>query len=194
MLDDTQFVTVTDLKQYAYCPRVVYYEQCLPHVRPRTFMMDAGKEAHEDEPKRAARRSINRYELPEGERYFNVRLTSETLGLRGLLDEVVMTPQGDSLPVDYKLATSAGTHHQVQLTAYALLLEANGAPPIEHGFIYLIPLRKVVKVAITAYWRTTTLDILKRIQGMIAHEQMPPPVKRANQCAACEFRRFCNDV
>ena len=36
---------VTDLKQYFYCPRVVYYAYCLPQVRPVTAKMEAGIEA-----------------------------------------------------------------------------------------------------------------------------------------------------
>ena len=37
---------VTDLKQYAYCPRIVYYTYIMPSVRPKTFKMDEGKAAH----------------------------------------------------------------------------------------------------------------------------------------------------
>ena len=33
---------VIDLKQYEYCPRIVYYEYCLPGVRPTTYKMAAG--------------------------------------------------------------------------------------------------------------------------------------------------------
>ena len=31
---DIWLLRVTDLKQYEYCPRVVFYEYCLPGVRP----------------------------------------------------------------------------------------------------------------------------------------------------------------
>ncbi|NJL95452.1 MAG: hypothetical protein HC915_17865 [Anaerolineae bacterium] len=36
MLGSDLIYTVTDLKQMAYCARVVFYERCLPHPRPRT--------------------------------------------------------------------------------------------------------------------------------------------------------------
>lgn len=194
MFDDSALLTVTDLKQFAYCARVVYYERCLPHVRPRTYMMDAGKEAHEDEPHRAARRVVTRYNVVEGERDFDVHLRSDDLGLQGLLDEVVRTPDGSAIPVDYKLASSVGRNHRIQLTAYALLLEAQTRQPVERGYIYLIPPRKLVEVNITDKLRESVLDLLRQIQSMIAFERMPPPVERKGQCAACEFRRFCNDV
>ena len=37
---------VTDLKQYAYCPRIVFYRYCLPKVRPITFLMEEGIRSH----------------------------------------------------------------------------------------------------------------------------------------------------
>lgn len=194
MLDDQYSLTVTDLKQYAYCPRVVFYEHCLPHVRPRTYKMDAGKARHEDEAERAERRVITRYDVVEGERQFNVRLFSDRLSLWGLLDEIVLTSNGVAIPVDYKLATTVSPNHRIQLTAYALLLEDCEKHKVEQGFIYLIPTRKLVKVPITSKLRETTLSILHDIQRVIGTETMPPPVTRKGQCASCEFRRFCNDV
>ena len=32
-----ELVTISLLKQYTYCARVVYYETCTPGIRPRTF-------------------------------------------------------------------------------------------------------------------------------------------------------------
>ena len=33
---------VTDLKQYACCPRIVFYRYCLPKIRPVTVLMEEG--------------------------------------------------------------------------------------------------------------------------------------------------------
>src|SRR5690242_3436884 len=81
--------TVTDVKQFVYCGRVIFYERCLPHLRPRTYKMDAGRAEHEDEQKRAARRNLSQYALGEGKRAFDVAITAPTLKLTGLIDEVV---------------------------------------------------------------------------------------------------------
>jgi CRISPR/Cas system-associated exonuclease Cas4 (RecB family) len=79
---------VTDLKQFAYCPRVVYYSYCLPLIRPTTYKMQAGQEAHLEEEGREQRRSLRAYGLEEGERTFNLWLQSSELGLRGRMDMV----------------------------------------------------------------------------------------------------------
>lgn len=194
MLDDQHLFRVTDLKQYAFCARVIYYERLLPHVRPRTIMMDAGKEAHEDEAKRAARRTLAKYDVLSGQRQFDVRIESETLWLSGLIDEVVHSADGEIFPVDYKLADKAGRHHHVQLTAYALLIEEAYHTTVKRGFIYLLRTRKLVEVPIKPALREQVQVILAALHHMIATESMPPLPKSLNFCPSCEFRRFCNDV
>ena len=85
-------LAVTDLKQWVYCPRILYYHQCLPDVRPVTYKMEAGIEAGRAEEGREERRSLRAYGLAEGEREFNVPLASERLGLRGEIDLLITLP------------------------------------------------------------------------------------------------------
>ena len=83
------FLTVTDLKQWSYCPRVAYYMRCLPSVRPTTYRMRVAHDAHADEADRERRRSLRTYHLQDGEREFDVEVSSSELGLRGKVDLVV---------------------------------------------------------------------------------------------------------
>ncbi|NIO72733.1 MAG: hypothetical protein GTN71_27865, partial [Anaerolineae bacterium] len=59
---ETQAITfqVTDLKQYTYCPRVVFFAYCLPLIRPMTYKMEAGIAAHEKAEEQEQRRSLRR--------------------------------------------------------------------------------------------------------------------------------------
>lgn len=194
MLDDNPIFTVTDLKQFTYCPRVVFFEQCLPHIRPRTFKMDAGHQAHEEEQERAVRRKLSQYDEETGTRQFRVELTSHHLGLTGKLDEVVYPEDGRIIPVDYKLAKRVSANHRLQLAAYSLLLEDIEDCIVTHGFVYLIPQRQTTKIKITDKLRQAVLTTLDALQKMVTFEIMPPPLDKPTQCSNCEFRRFCNDV
>jgi CRISPR-associated exonuclease Cas4 len=189
---------VTSLKQYEYCPRVVFYTYCLPLLRPVTYKMEASAQAHEEAAHKEKRRTLGAYGLTEGERHFDVSLTSETLGLSGQLDMVIVTEeQGErrAIPVDYKLTTrQAGAHFKLQLTAYALLLEENWHLPVQEGFLYSFITRRAERIAITAPLRRRLQQQLQGIRTMIETEQMPPPVSQRSRCVNCEFRRFCNDV
>lgn len=191
---------VTDLKQYHYCPRILYFYHCLPAIRPTTYKMEAGLEAQPQEEEREARRSLRRYGLSRGEEETNVLLESDRLGLRGEVDLVIKTddnPQGEweVIPVDYKLSTARlGEHFKLQLLAYGLLLEERYGLPARRGFLYAIPLRRAQEVRFTPKLHAALSQALAEMMDLVLHERMPDPVRQRTKCVACEFRRFCNDV
>ena len=190
---------VTDLKQYAYCPRIPFYHYCLPEVRPTTYKMDAGIRAQDGAEERERRRSLRAYGLEEGERHFNVSVASARLGVSGQVDLVIKhTVSGEDrlIPVDYKLSRrEPGRHFKLQLACYALLLEEVWQMPVDDGFLYLIPARRVVRVPVTTRLRNDVLRQLTAVRELVLAERMPPvPTRQRSRCVDCEFRRFCNDV
>jgi len=188
---------VTDLKQWVYCPRVLYYALCLPKVRPVTYKMQAGVEAGKGEEGREARRSLHPYGLEVGRREFDVPLSSSRYGLRGKADLVVWIdtpPPGEFVVVDYKLSDTAGEHFKLQITAYALLLEEMTGLRSKCGYLYFIPKRRTEEVKFTPHLREKLLATLSAMHHMLHTEIMPEPTPKRNKCLACEFRRFCNDV
>jgi CRISPR-associated exonuclease Cas4 len=191
--EETRLFTVTDLKQYTYCPRIFYYHTCLPDIRPITYKMSAGIDAHETERKRSARRTSSALNVPGAKKHFDVAVVSQTLGLSGQIDEVIESGE-ELIPVDYKLARQAGTHFHVQLAAYALMLEESAQKPVQHGYIHLIPTRKTVEVRITPTLRSQVHRAVAAMHIIADYEQMPAPTEWRQRCADCEFRRFCNDV
>ncbi len=197
---DLDTIEVSDIKQWRYCQRVVWYSYCLPSIRPKTDLMEQGARSHRSEEDREARRSLRTYNLKAGERFFNVYLRSERLGVRGILDLAIVTPSRNDpdarvIVVDYKDSEqAAGPHFKIQVGAYALLIEDVWGLPVEVGWIYHIPLRKAEKVAISPQLRRNVLDTIASIQRAIRTEAMPSPPSSRAMCVNCEFRRFCNDV
>lgn len=197
---DELLFEVTDIKQWAYCPRVVYYRYCLPDIRPITALMRQGIAGHQDEAAREERRSLRAYGLTEGERAFDIGLRSTTLGLRGRLDLAIAVPErnapgAEAIVVEYKDSESAGgKHFRLQLAAYALLLEEAWGLPVRRGFIYSIPLRRAEAVSIGTALRRTARDTIESLRMAVVGERMPAPPTSRRPCITCEFRRFCNDV
>lgn len=192
--DGGQMLTVTDLKQYTYCPRVVWYTYCLPLLRPETAKMQESQRQHEEERTREARRSLRAYGLPEGERRYDVPLVSTRLGLTGRTDLVIVTAD-EVIPVDYKLTRRAtASHFRLQLAAYGLMLEEAVGLPARRGFVYSLWTRQAEEVRFTARLRGQVLRTLTAAHHMIAEELMPGPPRRRGRCVSCEFRRFCGDT
>lgn len=186
--------TVTDLKQYLYCPRVVYYTYCLPLVRPLTYKMEAGAAAHERAGELEQRRTLAAYGLKEGRRHFDVWVTAEGLRLQGRIDMVIEV--GDELiPVDYKhTARQVGAHVWRQLAAYGMMLEETWGKEVRRGFVYSLVTKKAEEKALTGKLRAEVREAVRAMAEMVEREAMPEPPELVAKCVNCEFRRFCNDV
>jgi CRISPR-associated exonuclease Cas4 len=189
-------LTVTDLKQYTYCPRVLFYMRCLPGVRPVTVKMTEGILAHEAAEAQERRRQLRTYGYTTGERHFGVDLYSAALSLAARLDLIIVRPDGrpEAIPVDYKLSERTGEHFRLQLACYALLVEEEIELSAPYGFLYLIPERRAEKIALPPRLKQQARCSLAAMRKMVEREIMPEPSGQAARCVNCEFRRFCNDV
>lgn len=199
-MNDPWLIDVTDVKQYVCCPRLAYYRYCLPDIRPLTYAMEVGTESHKQEEDREIRRSLKSYGVDQGERLFRHYITSTTLGLKGIIDLIIIVPSSqeqnkEAIIVEYKHSElKAGPHFKLQIAAYALMIEESWQIPVRRGFLYSIPLRKAEEIVITTALRKKVPTVIQAIKQLMDSEQMPEPTKAQKRCPTCEFRRFCNDV
>lgn len=196
--DELLWLAVSDVKQFFYCPRIVYYCYCTPGIRPTTYKMEVSRLAHQEEEEREARRSLHSYGIRDGRRYFDVRVSSARLGLSGKIDMVIETEetgQAELIPVDYKGTTwRAGRHVKAQLAGYALLLEERWGKPVRRGFVFSLMRRRAEEIQLGEGLRREVICALAAMRQMVRTEQMPRPTARRRRCRNCEFRLFCNDV
>jgi CRISPR-associated exonuclease Cas4 len=184
----------SDLRQYLYCPRVVYFSYVVPVKRVETFSMQQGRVAEIEHARLERRRTLGRYGLEHGVRRYSVSLRCRELGVTGIVDEVVDSADGP-VPIDVKHTTGgAAFGHKVQLALYAMALEETCGRPVPRGFIHLVPGRGIVSIAINDQLRAATRDVVRRVREMLQNDSFPAPADRMAKCAACELRFFCNDV
>jgi CRISPR-associated exonuclease Cas4 len=185
---------VSDVKQFLYCPRVVYFTYVMP-VQPRsTRKMEYGKEEHLEIERLEKRRKLRSYNLSAGERYYRTKLHSERFGLEGVLDMHILSEAG-CIPVEFKnTSRKPALNHKYQLVSYAMLLEDRYGKPVRHGYLYLIPGKRVYAVEITPNARAFVSRVLGKIRLMITRETFPPAPRRPVRCFECEYRNYCADV
>jgi CRISPR-associated exonuclease Cas4 len=187
-------LTVSDVRQHAYCPRIPYFRlgARLPH-RFVTGAMQEGILEHQRTEALEQRRSLRAYGLADGERQFDVRLRSERLGLSGRLDMLIVRTS-EVIPVEFKNTRAGlGLHHKYQLAAYAMLAEELLGQPARRTFVYFIPLKRAEQVEISPAVRKYTRRILNEIRASVARERMPAGTRRLERCGVCEFLPYCND-
>ena len=187
-------LTATDLKQWAYCPRIPFYHHVLP-VRPSpTYKMSRGKDVQAAVEALERRRGFRAYGMQQGERHFGLWLRSERLGLSGKLDLLIVTADA-CYPVDFKdTAGGPRRNHRLQLAAYALLAEEAFDRPAPDGFIFLVPEKRVVALALTDADRDDVRRALADLRMMIEREALPAPTSLRARCTACEFQNYCGDI
>ncbi len=187
-------LTVTDLKQFSYCPRIPYYQYVLPVRARRTYPMQQGKAVQAAVEALERRRGFRRYGVGEGKRRFGVTLRSARLGLSGRLD-LLIEAGATAFPVDFKDSDGpVRRNHRVQLAAYALLVEEALGLGVPSGFIYRVPAKDVVEVEITPRDRAFVEEAVRVLRHAVLAEAMPEPTDVRNRCTACEFRNYCGDI
>lgn len=185
---------VNDLKQFEYCPRVVFYQYVMPVERKATFKMEHGKSAEARIGELEQRRTLRRYALPDGRRHFHVWLASEVLGLSGKLDLLIEASSG-WFPVDFKETVGpVRENHLFQLCGYSLLVEESYHCTVKEGIIYLIPGNRVERLAITDKLKDKTVAALDGIRDMILLQRVAEPTDVTARCMDCEYRNYCGDV
>ncbi|MEW6522247.1 MAG: CRISPR-associated protein Cas4 [Bacillota bacterium] len=189
----THALTVSDVKQYVYCPRIIYYTYVVPVEKKPSFKMSVGQEAHLDLERLEKRRTLRRYQLADGQRSFGLLLHSSRLGLNGRLDCLITSTLG-LYPVDYKhTCEPPGLNHKYQLAAYALLIEQVLGQTVRAGFIYALGTDRVWPVEITPSVRRHVINILSAARRIIAEQRFPGPQRSCGRCRDCEYRNYCLD-
>ena len=172
------------------------YCYCLPLIRLHHLQDGGEHRGYQEEAEREERRSL-RYGLTEGERRYDVTVTSARLGC-GAWWTWSSTPARSVSPwtINPPFASSRGAF-SLQLAAYGLMLEeglATGSKiSVRRGFLYSLLTRSAQEVALTGRLRAQVVRTVDALREMVQREQMPPAPQGRGRCVACEFRRFCND-
>jgi CRISPR-associated exonuclease Cas4 len=185
---------VTDLKQWAYCPRIVYYQHRLPGIGKQTYKMSEGKAAQEMIEQLEMRRTLREYGLEGAMRKFGVWLESEKLGLAGKMD-LVLEMVDEAAPVEFKLTSGdVGRNHRLQLAGYSFLVEAELGKQVNRAFVYRIPDGRVFTISIDESLRREARDAMDEIRRMISEGCLPEPTDVRKRCEECEYANYCGDI
>jgi len=159
------------------------------------------REIHEEYVKKELRRKDAIFysrEFVKAEKLLFVQLSSDKLGLQGVIDCIIKTGKGEFIPVDYKnMESNRGRvwmDHKYQLTAYALLIEENYSTCVKRGIINYIPEKLVIQIEITPTMKTHVKRVLGHIKRIIAEEKLQPIRVAKQKCTGgCGYKYLCKD-
>lgn len=187
-------VRVSDLRQWTYCPRVVYFSQVCPLPKHESYKMKLGREKEDRLARLMRRRTLSDFGLVGGTIERNVELFSPALGLSGKLDLLIRRHR-ELFPVEVKFTRGVPEwHHRIQLAGYALLLEHRSGVTVSRGFVICLPDEAITSVPIDAPLRESVATAVSAMREMIRRERFPDPTPDVGCCVDCEYRNFCGDT
>lgn len=191
---DAPILSVNDLKQFLYCPRIVYYHWVMPVRPPTTFLMQRGHNQEERFERLEPRRVLNRYGFDEAIRHFWLEITGESLGLIGKVD-LVLEGADRVAVVEFKATASRlAENWKLQLCAYGLLAEGHFQRHCPMGFVMLNDREECVEIELTQSLREQTFSVLKQARALVVRQEFPDPTPVRARCVQCVYRNFCGDV
>src|SRR3954447_23678664 len=94
---ETHLIPATELKQWIYCPRIVYHHRVQGIYPPMTRKMRDALDIQEEFERLEVRRQLDKYGLAGARREFGRVLDCPKLGLSGKLDLLVANDNGASV-------------------------------------------------------------------------------------------------
>jgi len=191
-------ITASDILEYLFCPRFIYFENYLdiPQHQEKRFKVQKGRTIHEDKIK--LNNQYLRKKLGCLERKASAYLSSTSKGIRGIVDEILFLDDGTAAPLDYKYAEYKDVtfkNHKYQLTFYGQLIRENFKVPVNRGFIvYTRSRNKLVEVSITDQMYSELDNIISGLLNIIQKGVYPKPTKYRGKCPDCCYRNICEKV
>ncbi|MFA7544120.1 MAG: CRISPR-associated protein Cas4 [Candidatus Cloacimonadaceae bacterium] len=189
------FVTPSDVVEYMYCPRFVYFMNVLgieQHEHKRT-LVNKGRDIHEK--KLVENKDYLRKRLNAIDKYLDVYLSSEKLHLVGKVDEVLVLGNGNAMPLDYKYAyweNKLYKTHKMQQILYALLIEENFERPVNQAAIVYIRSKNHLEIfEITDAMKKKALDVVNKIFKITRDGIFPNTKAVKRKCEDCCYRNIC---
>jgi CRISPR-associated exonuclease Cas4 len=186
-------ITPSEIIQYLYCPRFIYFEKVLgiPQFEEKSYKAMKGRNLHED--KKRMNPGYLRKKLGVIEKYQEQYLTNNML--RGKVDEVLILDDNSAAPLDYKFAKfkeKVFNTYKTQLACYAWLIEDNFELPVNRGYlVYTRSKSKLVEVELDESFKKNVKEKATAIINIIEENKFPKATRFKKRCIECTYRNIC---
>lgn len=186
-------ITPSEIIQYLYCPRFIYFEKVLgiSQYEEKSYKAMKGRHIHENKSK--MNREYLRKKLGVTDKYQEQYLTNSKL--RGKVDEVLLLDDGSAAPLDYKFAQykdKVYNTYKTQLACYAWLIEDNFNRPVNRGFlVYTRSKSKVITVELEESFKKDVKQKAEAIIHIIENNRFPRATRYKKRCIECTYRNIC---
>ncbi|MBU4221188.1 MAG: CRISPR-associated protein Cas4 [Euryarchaeota archaeon] len=188
-------ITISDVLEYLFCPRFIYFMHCLaiPQHEGSRFKVIKGREVHDE--KRITNTEYLRKKLGVVRKEINVFIASKNHHIKGIVDEILFLDDGTAAPFEYKYAEFKDVIFQTykfQLVLHAMMIKENYKIDVKKGFIcFTRSNNHIEEIIFTEKDFKKGLEIIDEILGIIDKGFYPGKSKYKNKCIDCCYSNIC---
>ena len=192
---DFQFITPSEVIEYLFCPRFVYFMNVLmiDQHEHRRHLVNKGRDIHD--LKLVQNKDYLRSRIGVKDKILDAYLSSEKYHLVGKIDEVLFLNDGNAAPLDYKYAfweNKVFKTHLMQQSLYAILIQENFGVPVNKAFlVYVRSKNHLEPILITEQMKHKALAIVDNIFKIINEGSFPNAKAEVRKCEDCTYRNLC---
>lgn len=186
-------ITPSEIIQYLYCPRFIYFEKVLgiPQYEEKSYKAMRGRHLHDN--KLQMNKDYLRKKIGVIDKYQEQYLTNDML--RGKVDEVLILEDDTAAPLDYKFAQykdKVFNTYKTQLACYAWLIEDNFGKKVNRGYlVYTRSKSKLVEVELDEAFKQDVKNKAAEIIHIIDRNHFPKATRYKKRCIECTYRNIC---
>jgi CRISPR-associated exonuclease Cas4 len=174
------WLSVRDVEEYFFCPRMFYYKHVLGDIRESGLWSSIGSTV-QSELSDFVRKN---FEVVEEEAY----LEDEMLGVRGRVDYIVKDNYLLA-PLEIKYSRRLKPWWKYTITLYGILLENKYGVPVKRGYM-VIPGPKIIVFDIMDHDRRYVLESINKCRDILSGKYVPKPYF-SHSCINCDYRNRC---
>lgn len=207
------YITPSEVIEYLYCPRFIYYMNCLciPQHEEQRYKVMKGRDLHDE--KKNINKAYLRGKLKCVGKDIDVYMSSDKYHLKGVVDEVLFLEDGTFSPLDYKFAEyreKLFKTHKYQSVLYALLIKENYLPDyvfqagradnafragnveVKKGFVCYTRSKNLIKeIKYSEKDFKMAINIISEILDIIQSGYYPKKTRNSAKCIDCCYRNIC---
>ena len=189
------YVSASVLLEYLFCPRFIYFMNCLciDQNEDKRYKVLKGREVHEGK----IRINVDYLRKRIGcvDKDIGVYLSSDRYHIHGEIDEVLTLSDGSMAPLDYKYAEYRDTifrPHRYQSVFYGLLITENYGKEVRKGYICYTRSKNLLKeIQITDKDFFELQSMIEKILDITQRCYYPKSTGQKAKCIDCCYRNIC---
>ncbi len=188
-------VTASVLLEYLFCPRFIYFMNCLciDQNEDKRYKVQKGREVHEGKLRMNMGYLTGKIGCVGKET--DVYMASDKYRIHGIVDEVLTLEDGTMAPFDYKYAEyhdKVFKTQRYQSVFYGLLIGENYGKAVNRGYVCYVRSKHLLKeIPIGERDFDELRKMIAEIIDITQKGFYPKGTKSRNSCIDCCYRNIC---